>query len=79
MPMRNLRGGTDEPHLCVVDGALAVVGNGLEDPMNGWALVRVEGDRCSTQTIVTRCTYYERFTTDEALEAAVKTYGGLTE
>ena len=79
MPMRNLKGGTDEPHLCVVDGALAVVGNGLEDPMNGWALVRVEGDRCSTQTIVTRCTYYERFTTDEALEAAVKTYGGLTE
>lgn len=28
---------------------------------------------------VTRCTYYQRFTTDEALQAAAKSYGGLTD
>ena len=32
----------------------------------------------SLQGIVTRCTYYERYTTDEALQKAAESYGGLT-
>jgi len=40
--------------------------------------VLVNGERCSPQTIVTRCTYYQQFTTDEALLAAAKSYKGLT-
>ena len=51
----------------------------MADPMFGWALVRVDGDRCSTQAAVTRCTYYERFTTEKALNDAAASYGGLTE
>ena len=46
--------------------------------MKGWALVRMDGDRCSSQGIVTRCTYYERFTTEEAMQKAAESYGGLT-
>jgi hypothetical protein len=36
-------------------------------------------DRCSPQTIVTRCTVYQQYTTEEALERAADSYGGLTE
>lgn len=61
-----------------VDGGMALVGEEFADTMKGWALVRVDGDRCSSQTIVTRCTYYEQYTTEQALLAAAKTYGGLT-
>ena len=32
----------------------------------------------SRQRVVTRCTYYERYITEEALQAAAKSYGGLT-
>ena len=32
----------------------------------------------SRQRVVTNCTYYERYTTEEALQAAAKSYGGLT-
>ena len=63
--------------LTTVDGRLALVDDQFSDTMTGWALVRFLGDRCSTQSIVTNCTYYEQFTTDEALEAAAKSYGGL--
>ena len=42
------------------------------------ALVRVSDDRCSPQTIVTRCTLYQQYTTKEALQVAAKSYGGLT-
>lgn len=63
----------------MVDGCLALVGDRFADDMAGWAVVRVDDDRCSTQTVVTRCTYYERFTTEEALQEAAKSYGGLTE
>ena len=62
-----------------VEGCLALTGAEFADEMKGWALVRVNGDRCSTQTIVPRCTYYQQFTTDEALQAAAKSYGGLTD
>jgi hypothetical protein len=42
------------------------------------AFVLVNGERCSPQTIVTRCTLYQQFTTDEALQEAAKSYKGLT-
>ena len=61
----------------VVDGCLALVDNDFANEMKGWALVRVMGKNCSTQSIVTRCKYYEQFTTEEALEIAAKSYGGL--
>ncbi len=62
-----------------VEGCLALMGAEFDDEMKGWALVRVNGDRCSTQTLMTRCTYYQQFTTDEALQTAAKSYGGLTD
>lgn len=62
----------------IAGGCLALVGDEYADPMAGWALVRVSGDRCSTQTAVSSCTYYEQFATDEAMQAAAKSYGGLT-
>ena len=61
-----------------VDGCLALVDNDFSNEMKGWALVRVNGDRCSSQRIVTRCTYYEQFTTEEALQKAAESYGELT-
>lgn len=70
--------GADELHLVLVDGRVALVGADLADPMTGWALVLTDGDRCSSQTAVTRCSFYERYTTDEALEKAAASYGGLT-
>lgn len=57
---------------------LALIGDEFADDMKGWALVHVRGERCSTQTAVTRCTYYKQFTTEEALQAAAAGYGGLT-
>ena len=65
--------------MTVVDGRLALVGEEFADEMKGWALVKVLDDRCSPQTIVTRCTLYQQYTTEEALERAAKSYGGLTE
>lgn len=57
---------------------LALTGDEFDDDLKGWALVHVRGERCSTQTAVTRCTYYQRFTTEEALLEAAASYGGLT-
>lgn len=65
--------------MTVVDGHLALVGEEFADEMKGWALVKVIGDRCSSQGIVTRCTVYEQYTTEEALERAANSYGGLTD
>ena len=59
-------------------GTLALVGDRFADPMLGFGLVRVKLDCASHQRIVTNCTYYERYTTEEALQAAAKSYGGLT-
>ena len=64
--------------LTPVDGRFALVGEEFANQMKGWALVCVMGDRCSPQSIVTRCTYYESFTTEDALQSAAKAYGGLT-
>ena len=65
--------------MTVVDGRLTLVGDEFADEMKGWALVKVIDDRCSPQTIVTRCTLYQQYTTEEALERAADSYGGLTE
>ena len=56
---------------------LALVGEEYADENKGWALVHVRRDRCSSQGIVTRCTLYQKYTTDEALEEAIKSYGKL--
>ncbi len=64
--------------MTLVDGRFVLKGEEFSDDMKGWALVHIIGDRCSAQTIVTRCTLYEQYTTEEALEAAAKSYGGLT-
>ena len=65
--------------MAVVDGHLALKGDEFADEMKGWALVQVIDDRCSAQTIVTRCTLYQQYTTKKALDEAAKSYGGLTE
>ena len=62
----------------VVDGCLALTGDEFAEETKGWALVRVDGDRCSSQSIVTRCRLYEQYTTEEALQHAAESYGGLT-
>ncbi len=59
-------------------GSLALVGDQFADPMFGFALVRIQDNHVSSQRIVTRCTYYERYTTEESLQAAAKSYKGLT-
>lgn len=74
LPVREL--GLDE--FVEVDGRLALSGEEFADNMKGWALVRVDGDRCSTQSIVTRCRLYEQYTTEGALQKAAESYGGLT-
>ena len=56
---------------------LALVGEEFGDDNKGWALVHVKKDRCSTQSIITRCTLYRQRTTEEALEAAIQSYGKL--
>ena len=65
--------------MAVVDGRLALVGEEFADEMKGWVLVKVVDGRCSPQTIVTRCTLYQQYTTEDALERAADSYGGLTE
>ncbi|MBR1498201.1 MAG: hypothetical protein IJ615_00995 [Bacteroidaceae bacterium] len=65
--------------MTIVDGRLAIVCDEFADLMKGWALVRIVGDRCSPQTIQTRCTLYQQYTTDEALQRAAKSYGGITD
>ena len=61
-----------------VDNHLVLIGEEFVDEMKGWALVKVIDDRCSPQTIVTRCNLYQQYTTQEALERAADSYGGLT-
>lgn len=65
--------------LVEASGMLALVDAAFGDPMSGWALVHVGHGRCSSQGLVTRCTYYQQYTTEEALQAAAASYGGLTE
>jgi len=64
--------------VATADGCLALMDERFADPMKGFALVRMVDGHTSKQRIVTRCTYYQRFTTEEALQAAAKSYRGLT-
>lgn len=64
--------------MSMVDGHYVLKGEAFADDMKGWALVLVKNERCSTQTIVTRCTLYQQYTTEDALEKAADSYGGLT-
>lgn len=65
---------------------LALVDDEFADETKGWALVRVMRQmnrnitaQSSTQTIVTRCNLWERYTTPEAMKASLETYGGIKE
>ena len=60
------------------EGCVVLTDERFADTMKGFALVRVINGHASHQRIVTHCTYYERFTTEEALQAAAKSYRGLT-
>lgn len=61
-----------------VEGRLALTGEVLGDDSMGWALVRVKEGHASSQTVATRCTLYERYLTEEALQRSAASYGGLT-
>lgn len=64
--------------MSMVDGHYVLKGEAFADDMKGWALVLVKNERCSPQTIVTRCILYQQYTTEDALEKAADSYGGLT-
>lgn len=57
---------------------MALTGDHFANPMMGFGVARIADGRVSSQRVVTRCTYYERFTTEEAMQAAAKSYGGFT-
>lgn len=63
----------------VIDNHLALVDETFSDEMAGWVLVHLRGQKCSSQQVVTRCTYYLPFTTEEALLSSAASYGGLTD
>lgn len=65
--------------MSIVNGHYVLKDEAFANDMKGWALVLVKGERCSPQTIVTRCTLYQQYTTEEALKKAADSYGGLTE
>lgn len=60
--------------LVETEEGLALLGDEFADENKGWAMVMITGKRCSTQSIITRCTLYEQYTTQEALLAAAKSH-----
>lgn len=68
----------DSSAITEVNGCVALKGERFADSMAGFALVHVVDGHVAQQRIVTNCNYYERFTTEEALQAAAKSYRGLT-
>ena len=64
--------------VATVNGCVALTGDHFANPMTGFGVVRIADGHVSSQRVVTRCTYYERFTTEEAMQAAAKSYGGFT-
>ena len=56
------------------ENGLALVGEDFANTNKGWALVLVKGKRCSSQGIVTRCTLYQQYTTQEAMISAAKSH-----
>lgn len=65
--------------MTIADGCYVLKDEAFADDMKGWALVLVKGERCSPQTIVTRCTLFQQYMTEEAMKKAADSYGGLTE
>lgn len=60
--------------LIETDNGFALVGEDFVNTNKGWALVLVKGKRCSSQGIVTRCTLYQQYTTQEAMISAAKSH-----
>lgn len=73
--MRNVM----KEELVETGNGLALVGDEFADDNKGWALVQVKGGNCSPQGIVTRCTLYRQYTTEEVMNEAAKTYGRVKE
>lgn len=76
--VRILRREVNVNEMIETGNGLALTDNVFSDDMTGWALVHASGERCSSQTAVTCCTYYQQYTTEEALQRAAGSYGGLT-
>ena len=62
-----------------VDDHYVLKDEAFADDMKGWALVLVRGEKCTSQAIVTRSTFFQSYTTEEAMQSAAESYGGLTE
>ena len=62
-----------------VDDHYVLKDEAFADDMKGWALVLVRGEKCTSQAIVTRSTFFQSYTTEEAMLSAAESYGGLTE
>lgn len=60
--------------MTVKDGYYILKGEEFADNMKGWALVDMVNNRCSSQTIVTNCTLYQEYTTEEALQKSADSY-----
>ncbi len=56
------------------DNGLALVGEEFANTSKGWTLVLVRGKRCTTQGLVTNCTFYQQYTTPEAMVKAAEDY-----
>lgn len=63
--------------LRATESGMALVDPQFADNNCGWALVHVRQGVCSTQAVITRCTIYRSFITEEALQAAASSFGGL--
>ena len=64
-----------EVTVVVSDGRLVLTGSLFADEMAGFGLVHVVDGHVSPQHLVTRCTYYQQYTTDEALLDAAWSFG----
>ncbi len=62
-----------------VDDHYVLKDEAFADDMKGWALVLVRGEKCTSQAIVTRSTFFQSYTTEEAMQSAAESYVGLTE
>ena len=62
-----------------IDDHYVLKDEAFADDMKGWALVLVRGEKCTSQAIVTRSTFFQSYTTEEAMQSAAESYGGLTE
>ena len=68
---------TDRVTLTTCDGCLVLTGSIFADEMSGFGLVHVVEGHASRQTLVTRCTVYERYMTEEVLMDAAHSYGSV--